>query len=266
MEQRHLRYHDGIYEADIDITVEEWKAMLQNPKIFDEKYLDMVRKWYYEVDHLGTNQAMMAKHPSELEATPYNGYVIGLTNRILRHLNRFEVIGIDAKKSKFIVPFEGWYEDYKEGNRFVWKLRDELIQALEELEMVDEQKFPTEEQELTSNFVEYTSEGKKVFSYTTRYERSSKNRDAAIRIHGTACQGCGFDFEKTYGEIGKGYIEVHHVKPLSEGDGAVKLNPETDLICVCPNCHRMIHKRKDSILSLKELQNLLKNERKTSQL
>lgn len=98
MEQRYLRYHDGIYEADIDIAVEEWKAMLQNPKIFGEKYLDMVRKWYYEIDHRATNQAIMAKYPSELEATPYNGYVIGLTNRILEYLNRFEVIGTKGNK------------------------------------------------------------------------------------------------------------------------------------------------------------------------
>jgi 5-methylcytosine-specific restriction enzyme A len=257
MEQRHLHYHDGIYEADIDITVEEWKSMLQNTEIFDEKYLDMVRKWYYEIDHRATNQAIMAKYPSGLKGTPYNGYVIGLTNRILEYLNRFEVIGTEGNKSKFIVPFEGWHEDYKEGNHFVWKLRDELVQALEELKMVDEQNFPTEEEELTSSVVEYTSEGKKVLYYTTRYERSSKNKDAAIKKHGAVCQGCGFDFEKTYGEIGRGYIEVHHVKPLCEGEGAVKINADTDLICVCSNCHRIIHRRKDAVLSLKQLQNLL---------
>jgi 5-methylcytosine-specific restriction enzyme A len=257
VEQRQLQFHDGIYEADIDISVEEWKSMLQNPKIFGEKYLDMVRKWYYEIDHQATTQAIMAKYPSELKGTPYNGYVIGLTNRILKHLNRFDIIGIESGKSRFIVPFEGWHEDYKEGNHFVWKLRDELVQALEELEMVDEQKFPTENEELTSCVEEYTSEGKKIAVYTTRYERSSKIRNTAIRIHGTICQGCGFDFEKTYGEIGRGYIEVHHVKPLYKGEGAVKPDATTDLICVCPNCHRMIHRRKDAVLSLKQLQNLL---------
>ena len=52
---------------------------------------------------------------------------------------------------------------------------------------------------------------------------------------------CGFDFEEKYGELGKGYIEVHHIKPLSEIDEEVVVNPETDLICVCSNCHRKIH-------------------------
>ena len=82
--------------------------------------------------------------------------------------------------------------------------------------------------------------------YTTQYERDPKNRSDAVKIHGTVCQACGFDFEKTYGEIGKDYIEVHHIKPLCEREGAEGVNAATDLICVCANCHRMIHRRKDS--------------------
>lgn len=257
MEQRYLRIYDGRYEADIDISVEEWKSMLQNPKIFGEKYLDMILKWYNEIDHQATSKAIMVKYPSELKGTPYNGLVIGLTNRILKYLNRFEVIGTGGNKSKFIVPFEGWHEDYNPSKNFVWKLRAELAQALEELEMVDEQKFPSEEDELTSFTEENTQEGKKRFYYATRYERNAKNRAAAIKEHGTICQGCGFNFEKTYGEIGKEYIEVHHVKPLCEGEGSVSINIATDLTCVCSNCHRMIHRRKDAVLSVKEVKQLI---------
>ncbi len=257
MEQRYLRYSNGRYEADIDITVEEWKSMLQNPKVFDKSSLDMVLKWYNEIDHQATSNAIMAKYPSNLEKSPYNGIVVALSKRILEYLNRFEVIGTQGNKSRFSVPFEGWYENYKEGNHFVWKLRDELAQALEELEMVNRQNFPSEEQELTSYHVENRPEGKIRVFYTTQYERNPSNRRDAVKIHGTICQACGFDFEKTYGEIGKDYIEVHHVKPLCEGEGAVEVNAATDLICVCANCHRMIHRRKDKVLSLKELQKLL---------
>ena len=145
MEQRHVKYSNGQYEADIDITVEEWKSMLQNPKIFNKLSLDMIFKWYNEIDHQATTHAIMAKYPSNLERSPYNGIVNGLTKRILKYLNRFEVKGTTGKNSVFIVPFEGWYENYKEGNHFVWKLRDELVQALEELGMVNRQIFPSEE-------------------------------------------------------------------------------------------------------------------------
>lgn len=101
------------------------------------------------------------------------------------------------------------------------------------------------------------SEGRKTVYYTTKYERSSRNREAAIRIHGTKCMICGFDFENTYGELGKGYIEVHHIKPLSELDEEVVVNPETDLICVCANCHRMLHRFKNYIVSPTELKQIV---------
>ena len=261
MEKRYLRYHDGRYEADIDITVEEWKTMLRNPEIFRPKYLDMILKWYYEIDHRTTNEAIMAKYPLELKGSPYMGYVKGLTTWIVKYLNRFEIIDTTGGKSYFSVPFEGWHENYKEGNHFVWKVRDELVQAIEELgeelDIVDKNKFSSEEEENTSYIVEDREEGKTRLCYATLYERDPRNRRDAKTIHGTVCQACGFDFEKTYGEIGKDYIEVHHIKPLSEGNGAVKVNAATDLICICSNCHRMIHRRKDAVLSLKELKKLL---------
>ena len=55
------------------------------------------------------------------------------------------------------------------------------------------------------------------------------------------CEACDFDFEKTYGELGKGYIECHHLIPLSN----FQVNKKTkldDLDLLCFNCHRMIHK------------------------
>ena len=98
-----------------------------------------------------------------------------------------------------------------------------------------------------------TTEGKRTVYYTTKYERSSKNREAAIRIHGTKCMICGFDFGQKYGELGKGYIEVHHIKSLATLEQEVVINPETDLICVCANCHRMLHRFKNYIVTVEEL-------------
>lgn len=57
------------------------------------------------------------------------------------------------------------------------------------------------------------------------------------------CCICDFCFEEKYGEIGKDFIECHHVKPLSE----YKPNEQTsisDLVLVCSNCHKMIHRKR----------------------
>lgn len=103
-------------------------------------------------------------------------------------------------------------------------------------------------------------EGRAIKYYTTKYERSRANRDAAIQIHGLTCMVCGFNFEEVYGDIGRDYIEVHHVKPLSSLDEEVEIDSQNDLVCLCSNCHRMIHRRCDSILSVSELKMLVKKQ------
>ncbi|HEX7304188.1 HNH endonuclease, partial [Lentzea sp.] len=58
-----------------------------------------------------------------------------------------------------------------------------------------------------------------------------------------ACEVCGFDFESFYGERGKGFAEVHHAVPLHvTGPTTTKLD---DLVVLCSNCHRMIHRGKN---------------------
>jgi 5-methylcytosine-specific restriction protein A len=76
------------------------------------------------------------------------------------------------------------------------------------------------------------------------YERSASARKKCIEHHGCYCAVCELDFAHLYGELGKGFIHVHHIKPLSEIDGEYSLDPIKDLIPVCPNCHAMIHQTK----------------------
>ena len=63
------------------------------------------------------------------------------------------------------------------------------------------------------------------------------------------CSICGFDFEEKYGAMGENYIEIHHIKPISfyseDGDSKSFEEAIKNLMPVCPNCHKMIHKHKD---------------------
>jgi hypothetical protein len=64
------------------------------------------------------------------------------------------------------------------------------------------------------------SEGRRRIIQHVAYERSNKNRRLAIQAHGTTCAACGFDFDEFYGrEYADGYIQIHHVKPLSQYEG-----------------------------------------------
>jgi hypothetical protein len=75
------------------------------------------------------------------------------------------------------------------------------------------------------------------------YERNPQARLDCLAAHGTACCVCSFDFSANYGDIGNGYIHVHHLKPLGEIRSEYELDPINDLRPVCPNCHAMIHRR-----------------------
>lgn len=100
-------------------------------------------------------------------------------------------------------------------------------------------------------------EGVRHYMVTSRFERSGHNRLKAISLHGYKCQVCGFDFAETYGDLGRNYIEVHHVNPLAEQNGEHIVNPETDLVCLCANCHRMVHRNSHEVLAIDELKEII---------
>ena len=82
-------------------------------------------------------------------------------------------------------------------------------------------------------------------------------KERFIKEHGKLyCEVCGFDFTEKYGELGKSFIEAHHLKPVSELKEGEKTNIN-DLVMVCSNCHSMIHRHKEK-LSRENLKSILK--------
>jgi 5-methylcytosine-specific restriction enzyme A len=92
------------------------------------------------------------------------------------------------------------------------------------------------------NQVEGEAEGGGKQVIVTRYERSMINKAACIEIRGTTCMICGFNFENLYGPAGSGFIEVHHINPVSILEPGTIVDPAKDLIPVCSNCHSMLHR------------------------
>jgi hypothetical protein len=71
-------------------------------------------------------------------------------------------------------------------------------------------------------------------------------RDARA-IRGFQCEACDFDFEVRYGELGKEYIECHHVDPLGARDNPSTTTTVKDVRMLCANCHRMVHRRRPPV-------------------
>jgi 5-methylcytosine-specific restriction protein A len=92
----------------------------------------------------------------------------------------------------------------------------------------------------------------------TKYERNPYARKTCINHYGLSCIICGINFKEKYGEIGKDFIHVHHLKQVADIGKEYKIDPITDLRPVCPNCHAMIHKRKEPY-TIEEIKLEIKN-------
>ncbi|MFQ9451065.1 MAG: HNH endonuclease [Coprococcus sp.] len=151
------------------------------------------------------------------------------------------------------------WKDFKKFNSVAQNVPEMYMDAINKLcEEREKAHIPI----LGSNesFVINKAEGNRIEFYTTRYERVLKYRETAIKIHGTKCQICGFDFKNKYGYIGENYIEVHHKKPLFSLDEKLIPNPETDLVTICSNCHRMIHRKKNDIITPEKLKKIIQEQ------
>jgi 5-methylcytosine-specific restriction protein A len=104
---------------------------------------------------------------------------------------------------------------------------------------------------------DFQEEGKKSSVTINKYERSRVNRAIALEIHGFICNGCDLRMADLYGPIGEGVIHVHHIEPVSSMAAPKILNPATDLVPLCPNCHVIVHRRNPPI-SIEELKEILK--------
>lgn len=101
-------------------------------------------------------------------------------------------------------------------------------------------------------YSEIVSEGEATIAFSKMVKRSQRLRDVAIEHfshNGTiACDCCGFEFKSYYGEIyGFSCIEIHHMKPIFQYAGVSVTqtidDALTNLLPVCPNCHRVIHRK-----------------------
>ncbi|MBO5446317.1 HNH endonuclease [bacterium] len=142
----------------------------------------------------------------------------------------------------------------------------------EEYEYINSGHFDVEDQKIAnlnllgaSNryFVleEEVSEGKLVTTNSKTRKRSQKLRNYAFEYYKSKnkikCEVCGFDFEITYGALGKNYIELHHIKPVSiyEENGEISNLEEArlNLVPLCSNCHKILHRNNINVEKLKEV-------------
>ena len=159
-------------------------------------------------------------------------------------------------KDCVLLPEERRIFNFNKKFRYLWykdidpKIREDVIGYIDSSDNYADFDDPVE--------VDFKdSEGKKILKTHIKTERSIRLiKEFKKSLVSFKCSVCGFDFEKTYGTIGKDFIEAHHKKPVS----SLKLSQEVsikDLVAVCSNCHRMLH-RKTPPFTVRELKSKIK--------
>ena len=94
------------------------------------------------------------------------------------------------------------------------------------------------------------TEGAKKQIVVNAYERNVKARNECIEYYKkinngqVKCEICGFNFGDIYGAQFKDKINIHHIVEIAQIGQEYIIDPEKDLIPVCPNCHYILHCRK----------------------
>lgn len=169
-----------------------------------------------------------------------------------RIAERFDISFSERSQRKYRywdLFFRGWHE----GRFFIWQLRPELVKAMHSTGSTGETPLPDEVREdAQATFIE----GLKRSVMVNAYERNPVARRRCLEHWGLACMVCDLHFKDVYGEIGRDFIHVHHVVPISQVGPKRQVNPITDLRPVCPNCHAMLH-RQNPPLSVEQLQKIM---------
>lgn len=154
-----------------------------------------------------------------------------------------------VKETEF---FYGFYELDKSGlhkkelSRQILRITDFLLQIIELLR---------EEQYNDDDVYSKIENRKKVRTHLIR-ERRSYLSTRRKQMDNYKCAICNFKFKDKYGTMGENFAEAHHKVPLSS-DNYPRLTHIDDLITVCSNCHRMLHKMEGKLSDIEVLKKLL---------
>jgi 5-methylcytosine-specific restriction protein A len=233
---------------DLKITKDQFKNALKTEGILKDRSLELLTLINDAPSCRATARQLASIFGYE-DFAPVNALIGKLGKRIANHL------GLKLPERSYNSP--GWWRIVATGEYttegFAWSLREELLEALNELGLfleTENEFFP--EAVPTNGLTEGASRQVSI----NAYERNSTARRLCINHHGAKCKVCSFDFASVYGPIGSGFIHVHHIVPLSDIRGSYQVDPINDLVPVCPNCHAMLHTSRPA-MSVAELQKMM---------
>ncbi|MCH6235789.1 HNH endonuclease [Cognataquiflexum rubidum] len=230
-----------------ELNVDDWCKILLDKELTKETELSIFQELYTFQEHKAY-ASQIARYlgttlrPLNLDIKKYAQKIAIKYNIAFTELNE--------NQYKFWFLF---FNVWEEGTKNIWQLKSELKIALEQTNLTGISYGGELPPDIETEFFE----GLKKIVLVNSYERNLMARKTCIKHWKAICSVCEFDFEKQYGEIGKGFIHVHHLIPISQIGETYKVDPINDLIPICPNCHSILHK-KEPPFSIEDMKKMIR--------
>ena len=237
-------FHDYA-EGVVNISKAQWEEMIREGFLTD-KDITYLTKFYAAPNHASTLTRL-----AEIERIDSSAYISPCVSIGKRVAEKYHIPSIPREENpdtEKIYPIVFLGRRLRDGH-FEWKLRPELVEALEVTssqalasELINREQLEEQEaetlpyDELIARAASYHGGTAPVFTSMTKQRKRNGLLVAAAKARaGGKCQLCGITPFLT--RTGKPYLEAHHVIPLAEG-GADELS---NMVALCPNCHRKMH-------------------------
>ena len=129
---------EGIFTCDTDLDVNQWKEILNNKALIDDDTLELIKKWYEKENHEAScYEIASSTNPDNIEAekSSINGKITSTCKKICLNLN--VVIDDEGENRYFPIMMNGRNSTYNGTKVYNWILKPEVVEALEELELVE---------------------------------------------------------------------------------------------------------------------------------
>ena len=110
------------------MTKQDWIEILSDDSFMSNNYKFALSIFYLESDHKATCKYLAEKYHTH--PTSISGFITQFSARVQGKLNRFEVVKEDGSPNWWLITMTG---KKVAGGLFEWRLRDELVQAMTEL-------------------------------------------------------------------------------------------------------------------------------------
>lgn len=259
-QNEHDKNYPRKYILNLKINVKQWKELLENPDIFMENDIKLLKRIYSEDNHskpcyeLGVEDGLSTDY--------YIKQVTELAKRIVKKQDIESFIKKYRSETLWRIPFWG---KFREDGNFEWKIRPELAKALQQLYPELDYTYDTDfdnkliEDLKTENFNDITPDKLQHKGIPRKKQeavlvngRLSYPRDKSIAKNALAYANFECEIDEHHPTFirkntNKKYTEPHHLVPLAFSDRfEVSLDVEENIVSLCSNCHNQLHYGKDA--------------------